>query len=348
MTTTDAHRARDAGLPGVHQGDARGDLGRDHEARVHGAGTSTAAASRRRARPARRCACSAPDGASSGATRSSRSRIRRAGSSSVGARSTTRRWRPSRRSRDHLGDRAARGRRVPASRSCTTSSSARRRPRGTCRARAGWACSAASRRCSRPGGRCRGDESAREPPATRRRGAQARGERGGQLAFLEAPAQLPSVVPGRFMRASSPRPRTSCAGKIESAAREPARARSATSAARRDRGRSSCAPAASSASHQPSAVCGVVRARCRRPAAPRGSRAGAGCRARRRSRNQHRHAGHAEREPQALDRRGDHTEVLGDQRSSPSSLARPSKSAAPGPRRQRPARAVRARAGTDQ
>ena len=33
----DDDRTDDAGLPGVHQGDARADLGGDHEARVHGA-----------------------------------------------------------------------------------------------------------------------------------------------------------------------------------------------------------------------------------------------------------------------------------------------------------------------
>ena len=88
----DCDRARDAGLSGVHQGDARDDLGRHHEAGVHGQvlprrtrrDTGEAGTPMRMFGPEDR----------RGATRSSRSPIRRAGWSWAGARSTTPRWQP--------------------------------------------------------------------------------------------------------------------------------------------------------------------------------------------------------------------------------------------------------------
>ena len=52
MTHDDRDRRDDAGLPRVHPGDARGDLGCDHEARVEPSATATAATSTTTCAPA--------------------------------------------------------------------------------------------------------------------------------------------------------------------------------------------------------------------------------------------------------------------------------------------------------
>ena len=123
----------------------------------------------------------------------------------------------------------------------------------------------------------------------------------------------------------------------------PARARSATSGARPDRVRS-LARAFRRASPTSRPPCPCRACPCRRRAARRGSRAGAGCRARRRSR---RSAPPCPGRPSS--RRSRSTGGVITPRSSaisgsaPSSLRAASKTAAPGPRRQRPARG-RARA----
>ena len=117
------------------------------------------------------------------------------------------------------------------------------------------------------------------------------------------------------MRASLPRPSTSCAGTIESAARD-----ASASSISDQCGSAGSSPVAARAfgrrasptSRRPSR-CRACR--CRRPAARRGSPAGADCRGPPPKPNSSTdHARQPEREPQPLDRRRDHAEVLRDQR----------------------------------
>ena len=80
-----------------------------------------------------------------------------------------------------------------------------------------------------------------------------------------------------FIRAALPSPSTSCAGTIDSAARDSAPARSGSSAARSDRAASRRARA-SAASRTSRARCRCRASTCRRRTARRGSRSRAGCR----------------------------------------------------------------------
>ena len=113
-------------------------------------------------------------------------------------------------------------------------------------------------------------------PAALRRRSQAGGEGGGELCpSASRQLQLPSAVPGRFMRASLPRPSTSCAGITASAARRAA-IRSATMGLRgieaggRPRVRVEGVPPAAGG-------LGVVRAGVDDEPLGRGSRGGADC-----------------------------------------------------------------------
>ena len=144
------------------------------------------------------------------------------------------------------------------------------------------------------------------------------------------------LVPGVFIRASLPRPSTSWAGTIASRARGRARARSAPSAARRDRRRRALGRHAVGARHQPASCrCRACRCRRRRPRAWFASRCGFASRRRTRT------AGPTIPGSPSSSRSRSTGGVITPRSSaisgsSPSSRAAASKTARPGPRRQRP------------
>ena len=140
-----------------------------------------------------------------------------------------------------------------------------------------------------------------------------------------------STAPGVFIRASLPSPSTSCTGIIASAAR--------------DDSASSISSHGSRVGKVAARACRCRGSTCRRPGGRGGSRAGAGSSAgpwnAQRSTTM---PGKPSASRSALDVRRDHAEVLGDHRQRAElGLGGAEDRGSPGPRRQRPSRAVRLR-----